>query len=289
MAALSKLTGLSDRTALLVFSFDSLAGSGPAGAPSVEWMDRRLLRSSELRLAAAIVPGRFRASIRLSAAGSVRQRSPPALAARFPAGRVRHHRAPLGSIRPARHRARAALERDFRRFAAATAIGLAVGILYAIPLATHFGDPLATVNSYHSPQWQGGWLFGFPFYAIVKGTLIYPAPWTNLVLSFGWIFLVVIAVVVMVKSTEFRAYCREHIGRSNIPCALSLVPVHVQLSGVGAQQLCALRDSDSSLRAACPLSLAAQRPASAMGPCGCKSCSGRELSPGRGERSADAP
>ncbi len=61
--------------------------------------------------------------------------------------------------------------RDFRKFAAATAIGLTVGVLYSFPLATHFGDPMATVNSYHSPQWQGGWLFGFPFYAIIKGTL----------------------------------------------------------------------------------------------------------------------
>jgi hypothetical protein len=100
--------------------------------------------------------------------------------------------------------------RDFRRFAAATAVGLAVGALYAIPLATHFGDALATVNSYHSKDWQGGWLFGFPFYAIIKGTLIYPAPWTNLVLSFGWIFMVLGAVVAMATSNEFRTYCRMH-------------------------------------------------------------------------------
>jgi hypothetical protein len=100
--------------------------------------------------------------------------------------------------------------RDFRKFAAATAIGLAVGVLYAFPLATHFGDPLATVNSYHSKEWQGGWLFGFPFYAIIKGTLLYPAPWTNLVLSFGWIFLVLGAVVAMVISKRFRAYCKDH-------------------------------------------------------------------------------
>ena len=77
-------------------------------------------------------------------------------------------------------------------------------------MAAQFGDPLANVASYHSQQWQGGWLFGFPFYAIVKGTLLYPAPWTNLALSFGWILLVLSAVVVMVKSPEFRAYCRLH-------------------------------------------------------------------------------
>jgi hypothetical protein len=102
-------------------------------------------------------------------------------------------------------------KRDFRKFAAATTIGLLAGVLYSLPLAIRFGDALATVNSYHSKQWQGGWLFGFPFYAVVKGTILYPAPWTNLVLSFGWILIVVIAIVVMVRSTEFRAYCRDHL------------------------------------------------------------------------------
>jgi hypothetical protein len=98
---------------------------------------------------------------------------------------------------------------DYRRFAA-TAIGIAVGVLYMLPLARHFGDPLATVNSYHSAEWQGGWLFGFPFYAIIKGTLTEPAPLSNLVLSFGWIFLVLVAGVVMIRDERFREYGRKH-------------------------------------------------------------------------------
>jgi hypothetical protein len=61
----------------------------------------------------------------------------------------------------------------------AVAIGLAIGIVYALPLAKQFSDPLATVHSYISPEWQGGWLFGFPFYAIIKGTLTEPAPRTS--------------------------------------------------------------------------------------------------------------
>jgi len=101
-------------------------------------------------------------------------------------------------------------QRDFRRFAAASAIGLLVGALYMLPFAAYFGDSMATVNSYHSQEWQGGWLFGFPFYAIIKGTMLYPPPLTNLVLSFGWIFLVLGAVVAMAKSSKFRVYCRTH-------------------------------------------------------------------------------
>ena len=211
MAALSKLTGLSDRTALLVFSFiPSLVAvllarrlwngwiAAYFAVLNFDWLQRSCLGGSEPLFVCLL----------LAAFASVRRERwlLASLLAAF-ATVVR----PLGVFALLGIGIALLMQRDFRRFAAATAIGLAVGILYAIPLATQFGDPLATVNSYHSPQWQGGWLFGFPFYAIVKGTLIHPAPWTNLVLSFGWIFLVVIAVIVMAKSSEFRAYCRAHL------------------------------------------------------------------------------
>jgi hypothetical protein len=210
MAALSKVTGLSDRNALLMCSFvpsfvavllaRRLWGGWIAGyfaVLSFDWLQRSCLGGSEplfvcLLLAAFVSVRRERwllASLLASFATIVR---------------------PLGVFALLGIGLTLLWKRDSRRFAAATAIGLAVGVLYAIPLASQFGDPLATVNSYHSAQWQGGWLFGFPFYAIVKGTLLYPAPWTNLVLSFGWIFLLIVACVVMVKSAEFRAYCRAH-------------------------------------------------------------------------------
>ena len=56
----------------------------------------------------------------------------------------------------------------------------------------------------------GGSLFGFPFYAIIKGTHTEPAPLSNLVLSFGGIFLVLIAIVVMIRDERFRDYGRTH-------------------------------------------------------------------------------
>jgi hypothetical protein len=54
-------------------------------------------------------------------------------------------------------------------------------------------------------------LFGIPFYAIIKGTLIHPAPVTNLILTFGWIFLVLIAVAAMLATSQFRSYARRHV------------------------------------------------------------------------------
>ena len=209
MAALSKVTSLSDRTALLVFSLaPSLLAvllartlwngwiAGYFAVLNFDWLQRSCLGGSEPLFVCLL----------LAAFASVRRERwlLASLLASF-ATVVR----PLGAFALLGIGITLLWQRDFRRFVAATAIGLAVGVLYAIPLATHFGDPLATVNSYHSARWQGGWLFGFPFYAIIKG-LRYPSPWTNLVLSFAWIFLIVIAVIVMAKSSEFRAYCRAH-------------------------------------------------------------------------------
>jgi hypothetical protein len=210
MATLSKLTGLSDRTTLLMFSFvPSLFSvllarrlwngwiAGYFAILNFDWLQRSCMGGSEplfvcLLLAAFLTVRQERwllASLLASLATIVR---------------------PLGVFALLGIGLTLLLRRDFRKFIAVTVIGLIVGVLYSVPLAVHFGDPLATVNSYHSKEWQGGWLFGFPFYAIIKG-LVYPAPWTNLVLSFGWIFLVVIAIVVMVRSADFRAYCRAHI------------------------------------------------------------------------------
>jgi len=211
MALLSKVTGLSDRTALLTLSLlPSLASgllvrrlwdgwiAGYFAVLNFDWLQRSCLGGSEplfvfLIFFALLSARRERwlvASLLASLATVVR---------------------PLGFFALAGIGIALLMKRDFRRVFATTAIGLLVGILYAVPLATHFGDPLANVNSYHSSQWQGGWLFGFPFYAIIKGTILYRAPWTNLVLSFGWIFLVLAGVAAMIGSSQFRSYARTHV------------------------------------------------------------------------------
>jgi hypothetical protein len=210
MAGVSKLTGLSDRTSLLLFSLvPSLLAAvlakrlwdgwiaGYFALLNFDWMQRSCLGGSEplfvFLLFASFVAVRQRrwllAALLASLATVVR---------------------PLGVFALLGIGLTLLWQRDFRKFAASTCIGLVVGALYAIPLTTYFGDALATVNSYHSKEWQGGWVFGFPFYAIIKGTLMYSAPLTNLLLSFGWIFLVLGAVVAMATSNKFRAYCRTH-------------------------------------------------------------------------------
>lgn len=210
MAALSLSIGVSERTALLLICFGSslasvliafrLWGGWVAGFFAIlnfDWMQRSYLGGSEplfvaLLFASFLAIRKERwwlASLLASLAIVVR---------------------PLGIFALAGIGLVLLWKRDYRRLAPAVAIGMAIGILYALPLAKQFNDPLATVHSYVNPEWQGGWLFGFPFYAIMKGTLTEPAPWSNLILSFGWILLVLIAVAVMIWSSKFRKYAREH-------------------------------------------------------------------------------
>jgi len=212
MAALSLLTGASDRTALLLICFASSLASvalahrlwggwiaGYFAILSFEWMQRSYLGGSE-PLFAALVFGSFLAI----------RRDRWLLAALLAA--LATITRPLAVFLLLGIGLTLLWRRDWRRLAGTTAIGLVIGTLYVIPLIRYFHDPLATVHSYEGATASAGVpLFGIPFYAIIKGTILYPAPLTNLVLSFGWIFLVLIGIVAMLATEQFRNYAREHV------------------------------------------------------------------------------
>jgi len=212
MAAISKLTGLSDRSALLTISWISsliavilayrLWGGWIAAVFAIidfDWYHRSYLGGSE-PLFVALLFGSFLA-IR-------RERW---LLASFLAALATITR-PLGIFLLLGIGIALLRRRDWKRLTLATSIALVIGILYVIPLARYFRDPLATVHSYQSAQASATVpLFGIPFYAIVKGTILYPASFSNLVLTFGWIFLVLIAIVAMLWTQDFRNYAREHL------------------------------------------------------------------------------
>jgi hypothetical protein len=118
----------------------------------------------------------------------------------------------------------------YASFFIALGTGLAVGVTYMLPLARHFGDPLLTVHSYTMRDYGAakivgphGHLFGWPFHGIVAGTLAYPAPWTNLVLSFLWIGLVLVGVGFMF-SESFRVYAKSYPAEA-IFCGMYLLAV----------------------------------------------------------------
>jgi hypothetical protein len=211
MAAVSKLTGFSDRTSLLLISWISavivvilayrLWGGWVATAFSIvnfDWYQRAYLGGSE-PLFVALLFGSFIAIRR------DRWILATLLAALATTTR------PLGVFLLVGIGLTLLWRREWRRFAFATTIGLIIGVLYMLPLAYYFHDPLATVHSYKSTDTVAQIpLFGIPFYAIIKGTLLYPSPITNLLLSFGWVFLVLIAIVAMIGTENFRQYARRH-------------------------------------------------------------------------------
>jgi hypothetical protein len=107
-------------------------------------------------------------------------------------------------------------QKRYAKFLGALCLGLAIGLFYVWPLAHYFGDPLLTVHSYTSRDYGAvnvhgphGHLFGWPFHAIIVGTLVYPAPWTNLVLTFSWIALVLAGVGAMFLR-DYRRYARAY-------------------------------------------------------------------------------
>lgn len=106
--------------------------------------------------------------------------------------------------------------KQMREFFIALGTGLAIGGLYILPLTLYFGDPLLTVHSYTSRDYGAakivgphGHLFGWPLHGIIAGTIAYPAPWTNLILGFFWIGLV-LAGAIMMFSGKFREYGKKY-------------------------------------------------------------------------------
>jgi len=207
MSAVSLVTRLSDQSSLLLVSFVSylvtvvlayrLWGGWVAGLFALlnfDWLQRSFLGGSE-PLAVALIFGalltirnnRYVLAALLAALSTV----------------VR----PLGLCCLVAIGIALLYRREYKKLAYAVLIGAAVGILYALPLAIHFGDPLATVHSYGNSSYP---LFGIPFYAIVKGTILYPAPWTNLALDFGWIALVLAGILAMMFDSTFREYAKRN-------------------------------------------------------------------------------
>ena len=121
-------------------------------------------------------------------------------------------------------------QKRYAKFLGAFAVGLAICLLYVWPLVHYFGDPLLTVHSYSSRDYGAanvngphGHLFGWPFHAIIVGTMLYPAPWTNLILSFSWIALVIAGMVAMF-SRDLRDHWRANPAEA-IFCGLYLLAV----------------------------------------------------------------
>jgi hypothetical protein len=211
MAAISIISGLSDRASLIFVSvasyFASIAfvyrlwGGWVAGFFAVlnfDWFQRSFLGGSE-PLFVALLFGSF------LLARTNKWRSSSLLASLSTVVRPLGFFALIGIAVTLLHK------RAYRKLAEVTLFGLGIGTLYMVPLWQQFGDPLATVHSYQQFHQPGPPLFGVPFYAIIKGTMIYPGPWTNLLLTFGWIGFVLVGTLGMFATSRSRNLAKQHL------------------------------------------------------------------------------
>lgn len=83
----------------------------------------------------------------------------------------------------------------------ASGIGLAIGLLYIIPLQLYVHDSFANVHAYETSRP----LFGVPLVAIVEGIFRYHHPLTNLILSCGWVIFILSGVVLFLTSDSCTA------------------------------------------------------------------------------------
>jgi hypothetical protein len=210
MALTSILTRASDRTSLLLISFVSyfvsiwlahrLWGGWVAGFFAVinfDWMQRAFLGGAEPLFVALLLASFLMVR---------RQRWLPAALLASLSTIVR----PLGFLALAAVGIALLWRREYRKLASAALLALVIGSLYIWPLWRYFGNPLAPVTAYQYVDPSTRWIFGFPFYAIIKGTLMYPSPWTNLVLSFGWILFVLTGILAMFMTKHFRDYAKAY-------------------------------------------------------------------------------
>jgi hypothetical protein len=121
-------------------------------------------------------------------------------------------------------------QKRYAKLIGAVALGLAIGLLYLWPLSHYFGDPWRTVHSYTSRDYGAanlagphGHLFGWPFHGIIVGTMLYPAPWTNLILTFSWIVLVIVGTVAMFRR-DLREYWRGNLAEATF-CGLYVLAI----------------------------------------------------------------
>jgi hypothetical protein len=100
------------------------------------------------------------------------------------------------------------LRQEYKRLALCIGAALIIGLLYVLPFWIYFGDPLYQVHSYKMNDWHSGLPIGLPFYAIGGSFIHNRQPLTNVLLTLGWVILVLIGLVAMARKS-YRQYIKE--------------------------------------------------------------------------------
>ncbi|MGO8788523.1 MAG: hypothetical protein ACLQVL_14235 [Terriglobia bacterium] len=89
--------------------------------------------------------------------------------------------------------------KSYRQLAVITLIGLAIGVLYVIPLGIFFGTPFANFIGYHGDWGPRGWPLTYPFGALISSFLAalhnHNVRWYTLTLFVAWPLVAVVSTV----------------------------------------------------------------------------------------------
>jgi hypothetical protein len=81
------------------------------------------------------------------------------------------------------------LRKDYRRLLFCTVVAALIGFVYLMPFWIAFHDPLYQFHRYKHEDWQSGYFVTWPFHIIAVSYWYYRGPWTNVMLTGGWIGL----------------------------------------------------------------------------------------------------
>jgi len=99
--------------------------------------------------------------------------------------------------------------RNYKKAVLCAILSTAIGVLYLLPFWIYFHDPLYQLHRYKQTDWNSESVIGLPLHAIVVSLLHNREPWTNVVLTTGWVAVAVAGLCAMARKT-FRPYIREH-------------------------------------------------------------------------------
>jgi hypothetical protein len=101
---------------------------------------------------------------------------------------------------------------EIRRLLLAVSVGLLTGVLYLVPMALIYGNPLAGVRSYQVQDWAGASPITIPLLPIIRGAIFtrHTMRLPLQILVALWVLLTVAAVIRLAGSTFFRHYAKKY-------------------------------------------------------------------------------
>ena len=78
------------------------------------------------------------------------------------------------------------LRKDYKKLLLCTGVAAIIGFVSLLPFWISFHDPLYQFHRYKHEDWQSGSLLSWPFHIITVSFLYHRGPWTNVILTGGW-------------------------------------------------------------------------------------------------------